>query len=105
SMDRIPGLEADAMLAIATAAPEAYTKLVTALTGANELIKKGAAFAELGGSGAGAGAGGAHEKLDAIATGLRATNPKLSKAQAFSAACDANPELTRELRAEQRKGA
>lgn len=106
SMDRIPGLKAATLIAIAASvSAETFAELEVTLKGANELIKQGAAFSEVGTSGSvGAVAGGAHGKLDAHAADLRKQDSKLTKAQAFTKACDLNPELVRQARTE-KKGA
>lgn len=103
-MSKIPGLTSATLIAIAAAVPAAiYQALETSLKGANELITKGAAFAEIGTTKGGA-PGSAMQQLEAKADELRAKDPKLTRAQAILSASEQNPDLVKEARAE-KKGA
>lgn len=71
---------------------EEYDAIYAALTGAEAVIKSGVAFKELGVSGEDLSAEPAAQ-LDAIAKNIQAKNVELSYAQAFSKACDLNPQI------------
>jgi signal peptide peptidase SppA len=83
-------------------------KLTVEDRGELERLLKAATAASVVGAEVGTSAaptGDAHEKILALANELKAKDSKLTSAQAFTAVCDAHPELALELRAEQRKGA
>lgn len=85
---------------LASKAPEEYKKLEGVLKAANEVIEKGALFAEFGRS-AQTGGNSALDKLNAKAEEIRKADPKLSRQQAFARAVDENPDLYLQYRREE----
>lgn len=74
-------------------------KFETALGAISTAIAKSKLFDEVGASGANDD-GSPKSKLDAIAKSLKAADPKLSDAAAFTKAAEANPKLYEEARAQ-----
>jgi hypothetical protein len=81
---------------------KSYDEVVKELTAKNTQIKKSVLFSEIGGGSGAAEGGKAIEKLNAKATEIRKSEPKLSQAKAFVKACEQEPELYREYKQEQR---
>lgn len=105
--DALPGTTPDALApvlkSLAAALPkEQYDALENVLKGANEAIKTGKAFDEIGKSGNGNTAGSAYAKIEKAADDIMKANPNLTKAQAIDKAMDAHPDLVAEYRKEVR---
>ncbi|MBC7340897.1 MAG: hypothetical protein H5U02_00325 [Clostridia bacterium] len=77
---------------LAEKAPEEYAKLEGVLKAADEAIRKGALFAEIGRSGGLAG-GSAMSKIEAVANSLVQKDANMTKEQAIAKALELHPEL------------
>jgi len=96
SLDQISAPEselANALWQRAKADAKAYETIHKALLGANEAIKKGSLYRELGGNWQGEGPRSAWDKIDALAKSLISKGSGLSYADAVSNVLEASPEL------------
>ncbi len=104
SFDRIP-LETDAMVKLFKGVTDDQLEVLkTMLTALSEQIKTGKLFEEVGKGGKGSSAT-AFDELTVKGEDLRKADPKLTKEQAFSKACDSDPELFQKHQAEHRTAA